>query len=620
MKHFAFVILLLSSLILGVACREQAIEIPPTEPPQAISPTRVVPTTNPPVSTPLPVPESTDIATSEPDIEPPQAGFCERVDPTLIDLNAQGLQSGWQAYCVPAGEVVAEGPSLGGLPEHLRITFGNPPVADPSPNTPVIYVIPVEAYRALWDAAGNPLVGQQIDLLSDWVARRPAAVRTRDMPVLPVEQARAVNDLAVQGRTLDLENGSGIRFIGRFAQGPMPITNEGLRYMFQGFAGEDNEFLISFFYPVTTRTLPPTSEEVTAEELALLEADPLGYMDERTAALNALAAADWQPDLDLLDALITSLQYGGTETGGEAPPIAPDDGRQPPAYAVVTGAAGVNVRTGPSTAFPSLGIAAPGTRLELIGRSLDGNWWVTPMVTAPDGRGWVSAGFVDANATDALPVMSAPPLPTPMPAPPTPTPPAEPVISFWADRGTINQGECTTLRWSVANIQAVWVYEAGENFERFPATGDGSRSVCPSRTTTYEMRVQLRDGTITTRQVTVAVNPGNTLAGSRWVLARFGDSRPLQPGAPPTLDLNPGNLATGFGGCNPFTAAYSASGTSTIAFSIQSRGFMTCGEEVDEQENFFLSALNRVASFQLSGGDLILFDASGQESMRLLAR
>ena len=64
-----------------------------------------------------------------------------------------------------------------------------------------------------------------------------------------------------------------------------------------------------------------------------------------------------------------------------------------------------------------------------VGRSVDGNWWVTPISNGPNGRGWVSASFVDAFNTSALPIVGAPPLPTPIPAPPTPTPAASPLPS-----------------------------------------------------------------------------------------------------------------------------------------------------------------------------------------------
>ena len=73
---------------------------------------------------------------------------------------------------------------------------------------------------------------------------------------------------------------------------------------------------------------------------------------------------------------------------------------------------------------------------------------------------------------------------------------------------TINQGQCATLQWSVENVQAVWVYPQGQPYQQYPRTGQGSEQVCPPTTTTYEMRVLLRDGSITTQRVTVNVVPG----------------------------------------------------------------------------------------------------------------
>ena len=615
-----YIVSILLMLVLA-ACGGQP-ETPPTLPPPAtseVAPTDA-PTDIPPTATVPPV-ATEETPPTEEAAAPVAPGICAQFDPTLLELNTQGLAAEWQANCVPGTEAGADGPMLSGLPEHVQINFGNLSPSSRQPGDPVLYIIPAAAYRAQWDEAGVPLVGEQLDALSDLIARAPNAVRPRGMPVLPLEEAGATNDLAVQGRALDFGTWSGIRFAGRFSQGPTPITNDNLHYIFQGFAGDNDEFFVAFFYPVTTPNLPLTAEEVTPESIALLESDPIGYFDEQAAALNALTSADWQPDLDLLDELIGSLTYGGDESSTEAEVIDPDNGGRPSSYAIVTGAAGVNVRSGPSTAFTSLGVAPLGAQLELVGRSVDGNWWVTPIAGAPNGRGWVSASFVDAFNVNALPVIGAPPLPTPIPATATPTPePANPFISFWSDRGTIDQGQCTTLRWSVANIQAVWVYEVGENFERFPATGDGSRSVCPAQTTTYEMRVQLRDGSIVTRQVTVVVNPGNVLAGSRWVLAAFGNGQPILPGQPPTLQLNVGNNAQGFGGCNSFSAAYSVNGPSQVAISVSSRGFKTCGEELDAQENLFLDSLNRTTAFDLSGNQLTLRDAAGQELLRLIGR
>lgn len=617
MKRTLWLILIVLLAGLVVACQEQPEAAPTLAPaeeptvPEATAEPPAVPTDTPAAATAA----ATALPTQPPAVLP-VAQFCDVVDPTLINLNTQGLYSEWQADCVEAGAYGAEPPEMGGLPQHITITFDGRASDTRLPGEPIIYIIPAAAYREAWDAAGDPLVGQQLDALARWIDRRPAAVATQQMPVLPIDEARATNDVAVQGQFLELDGWEGIRFVARFAQGPNPLTNEDLRYVFQGFAGEGDEVLVAAFFPVTTAHLPATSEEISAEDMAAIEADPATALNLATVELNALTDADWQPALDLLDELIGSLQYGGTETDGEAVEIDPTPDGRPSSYAVVSSAAGVNVRSGPSTAFPSLGLAPFGTELALIGRSIDRNWWATPINGAPDGRGWISAGFVEAVNTGALPVLAGPPLPTPVPLP-TPEPTPAPQLAFWADRPQIDQGQCTTLRWSVANIQAVWVYQAGQNFEQFPATGDGSRQVCPATTTTYEMRVQLRDGSVTTQQVTVNVIPGNPLANSNWVLANIGGVG-LLPGRPPTLSFGVGNYVEGFGGCNTFWGNYSLFGSNGLAMSVGTRSLVACPEDVTAQENIFLSALHSTGAFEINGDVLTLRDSGGVDLLRFL--
>ena len=88
-------------------------------------------------------------------------------------------------------------------------------------------------------------------------------------------------------------------------------------------------------------------------------------------------------------------------------PELPEDA--PTAEAIDT----VNVRTGPSTDYPSYGLAAAGDKALILGISEDGLWWVVELPTyiAPDGRGWVSAGYVIATNADNVPVIETPPSP-----------------------------------------------------------------------------------------------------------------------------------------------------------------------------------------------------------------
>ncbi len=288
----------------------------------------------------------------------------------------------------------------------------------------------------------------------------------------------------------------------------------------------------------------------------------------------------------------------------------------------VTAPNGVNIRSGPGTNFPVLAVAPFGATGEIIGRSADSRWWVVAVPSAPGGNGWVSADFVAASNAADVPVIAAPPPPVvivPTPAP-TPTPLAQ--ISFTADRTTINQGECTTIRWSVENVQAVWVYPQGQPFQQFPRTGQGSEQVCPPVTTTYEMRVQLRDGSVQFRQVTINVTPAapqNPLSGTNWQVTGYNNGR----GAV-TSPLNGTTLTTRFtadqvggnSGCNDFNGSYWVSG-SNISIGALGGGMMACGDPagVMEQETEFRAALQSAVTFQFDGNRLTLRRGDGSTAV-----
>jgi ABC-type amino acid transport substrate-binding protein/heat shock protein HslJ len=92
--------------------------------------------------------------------------------------------------------------------------------------------------------------------------------------------------------------------------------------------------------------------------------------------------------------------------------------------------------------------------------------------------------------------------PTPTPAP-TQTP--SPDITFTVDRSNIRSGECVTFSWSVSNIQAVFFYPQGANWQEHGVPGQGTSVQCPAQTTTYELRVLRRDNTFDIRQITINV-------------------------------------------------------------------------------------------------------------------
>jgi hypothetical protein len=77
----------------------------------------------------------------------------------------------------------------------------------------------------------------------------------------------------------------------------------------------------------------------------------------------------------------------------------------------------------------------------------------------------------------------------------TPIPPAE--VIFEVDQTSLEQGQCTTLRWAVEHASAVYLNGQG-------VAGQGSQQVCPASTTTYTLRVEAAGGNVD-RGVTVEV-------------------------------------------------------------------------------------------------------------------
>jgi TolB protein len=84
---------------------------------------------------------------------------------------------------------------------------------------------------------------------------------------------------------------------------------------------------------------------------------------------------------------------------------------------------GLNVRSGPGTAYPIVGGLRLGDMVEVVGKNAASTW----LRITYDGQGaWVAAAYVDLTGSlAAVPEVSAPPPPTPLPnklGTPTPTP------------------------------------------------------------------------------------------------------------------------------------------------------------------------------------------------------
>jgi len=240
----------------------------------------------------------------------PAPTVCAGIEMESVSIDTMGLPYPYQVNCVletPYDSSQALGPT--GMPDHVQINFG---VTDPNDwelGDPILYIIPVAAYEQLWNESGDATVSNQVAALNALLLNKPDPIPSSNNTALPFSASYGTNDLSVQGDYLDIKMGSGVRFVGRFVQETVPVSNDDpqLFYVFQGFT-EDGVYLISLAYPVSSDAIPAAGE-ITDEERAQVEEDPQAYMQGKAEELNELSPTEWDPPLTTLDGMINSLEF-----------------------------------------------------------------------------------------------------------------------------------------------------------------------------------------------------------------------------------------------------------------------------------------------------------------------
>jgi len=75
-----------------------------------------------------------------------------------------------------------------------------------------LIIYPIAEYQAIWDAAENSRITNQMNVLKQLPAER---VSQQSAPLPILSPSIGTNDVAVQVGYVDFVSGSGIRFIGR---------------------------------------------------------------------------------------------------------------------------------------------------------------------------------------------------------------------------------------------------------------------------------------------------------------------------------------------------------------------------------------------------------------------
>lgn len=326
----------------------EAPTLPPTSEPTA-TPT-LEPTATPTLApTATPTLEPTATATFTPTSVPtntiaPTTAPTEVVLPTATNVPVSVIAPGLKVNDVTFGPYdlakVVEGhvapavpysndepPAPIGAPAHIAFAFDG---------EDRLWVIPTEAYKAQWEAAGNSSITEAVNQLRLLLRDKPTDPKP-PLPFLPAPGA--TNDLAARVHYLDFNGGSGIAYLARWAQDPSPVLRSQTYYTFLGLTN-DGKYIVSFRFPVETSALPKTVDDLTPEHLASIEADPTTYFRETTNILNALKNGNFGPDLSRLDALVFSITV--PTSGSALPPpsgsLPTGDGQTAPAGSATPGA------------------------------------------------------------------------------------------------------------------------------------------------------------------------------------------------------------------------------------------------------------------------------------------
>jgi len=125
-------------------------------------------------------------------------------------------------------------------------------------------------------------------------------------------------------------------------------------------------------------------------------------------AVATLIAQASQPQQPLATTAVTPPPANGASAQPATEPDAPPSLNGPAVTVLVEGA---NVRAGPGTDFPVVGLLYQNDRAALLGRSQSGDWL---HVQLPDSLGWIFAPLVETSLPIAdLPVVDPPPAPDP---------------------------------------------------------------------------------------------------------------------------------------------------------------------------------------------------------------
>ena len=107
--------------------------------------------------------------------------------------------------------------------------------------------------------------------------------------------------------SFSFQNGNGDRELETFGQDHYKVSNKSLKYVFRGYSA-DKQYGIFVQAPIHATNLLDVPPMMTTNGNSVQ--DILEYNQQAAQSMNALTPADFTPNIDLLDALVTSIYMG----------------------------------------------------------------------------------------------------------------------------------------------------------------------------------------------------------------------------------------------------------------------------------------------------------------------
>ena len=215
----------------------------------------------------------------------------------------EGLASGASSEVIPAADEASGGP-WGVAPEYIEFVL-----MDYSPRDefrpPVIRIYPAQEYATV-----NSWAQSSLAKLQGILASPSMPLTNENLPTIPFNGA-AAQQYAAQAKIISFANGSGVRMTSQYAQFPGPILKDGSYYHYEGLTN-DGKYMVAIMVPVTL-PIQATAENPSADGVVYPSdiSDTIAldaYFQGVTDLLNAATPDSFQPNLNVLDALIQSIQ------------------------------------------------------------------------------------------------------------------------------------------------------------------------------------------------------------------------------------------------------------------------------------------------------------------------